>query len=145
MASKTPEGKVKDKALELYKKHGDSVEYAPMQTRGYGESGFADHMGTAYSIGFAFEFKAAPGQLCGPKAKKGKVSPHQDKKLKSTWKAGGVAAVIGPDELGKLSELLTALKEGDVTLARVIGYFCCAKWGTDLDAGPPVLDMGAGL
>tara|TARA_R110002167_G_scaffold15227_2_gene61008 strand:- start:116 stop:424 length:309 start_codon:yes stop_codon:yes gene_type:complete len=92
----TPEAKVKKQVTRQLDDMGAYYFY-PV-TGGYGRSGVPDIVGCYQGLFFGIECKAG----------KNKPTPLQDKNLKDIRKAGGMDMVINEDNVGGVSQSLTA-------------------------------------
>jgi|TARA_R110000772_G_scaffold63770_1_gene142625 Holliday junction resolvase len=92
----TPEAKVKKQVTRQLDAMGAYYFY-PV-TGGYGRSGVPDIVGCYQGLFFGIECKAG----------KNKPTPLQDKNLKDIRKAGGMDMVINEDNVGGVSQSLTA-------------------------------------
>lgn len=97
--AQTPEGKVKDKAKALYKKHGAKYDRATMT--GMGQNGRADDV----------VCRSPDGHFGGVEFKRDnvfKVSPLQRVWLQDTESKGGSSMVVNMTNLDMLERWLTA-------------------------------------
>lgn len=101
MSASTPEGKVKDKIKELFKKYG--VWYCMPMGQLYGKRGVPDFVACINGRFLAVEAKAA----------KGKPSPAQLLESRRIRDAGGMTLFCYPDTLPLLEEVLEKWKRLD--------------------------------
>lgn len=93
-----PEKRVKDKVVEVLKKHGAYYFY-PV-TGGFGTSGVPDIVACHRGAFIGIECKAGNN----------KPTALQEKNLQAIRDAGGHALVINETNIGAVAELLTELK-----------------------------------
>jgi Holliday junction resolvase len=97
--AKTPEGKVKDKVVDILKSEG--VYYFFPATHGYGRSGVPDIIACVNGSFFAIECKAGTN----------KPTALQVREIEAIRKAGGCAVVANEENWDEVRTLVRKLKE----------------------------------
>lgn len=116
--TKILEKKVKSQMDDIAKKYGDACYWLNPATGGYGESGHPDKV------------LCLNGTFIGAEAKgsNGKLSPLQVRQLRRIWQAGGIACVIGPEDLGTYWNITEAVSCGNMEGARMFALLTLTTW-----------------
>lgn len=102
MASRTPEGKVKERIRKILER--EKVYYKCPLTGGYGDSGQFDIYGVFRGYAFGIEVKAT----C-----KAKPTALQSSNAKEFLAAGGVILLLHGENLDELETALSEMKNGN--------------------------------